>query len=532
MSLLKVFWTKCQDNVWADLYAVDLSHPHFDGLDGVFIVWHGGAKPGHVRVGFGSIRDGIVASRLDPAVAAYRGEQLFVTWAKTDAGLGEGATRYLAKLLAPKAQGAIAASAVPPVEVNLPNEPGAPEPRGNNPPTQTWQDLAADDGALPDSAKKAAAPPPPVSSEPKVVLRPMTDIVEILSHCAHYNASDVLLVPNEPPMIRHDGSLMKLPQAAALPAEHCKQTIYGMLNERQRAAFEEKGELDCSFSFKDTRFRVNVYVQQHGIAAALRVISPHIPEPEQIGLSPALMKLTDLTRGLVLVTGPTGSGKTTTLACMIELINKRRKKHIITIEDPIEFSFQNKSSIIDQREVGQHTASFAAALKYSLRQNPDVILIGEMRDQETVDLAIRAAETGHLCFSTLHTQDAPSTIDRIISEFPLDQRQKLCNVLANVLVGVVTQVLIPRRDGGRVCAREVMVMTPAIATLLRDDKVHQIRGAIEAGSHDGMQTLDQSIALLIQQKLIAPEEGFLWARHPHSLRDILENAVRRGAVKK
>jgi twitching motility protein PilT len=242
-----------------------------------------------------------------------------------------------------------------------------------------------------------------------------------------------------------------------------------------------------------------------------------------------LVKITDATRGLILVTGPTGSGKTTTLACMIDIINKRRKKHIITIEDPIEYIFQNKSSIIDQREVGQHTASFAEALKYSLRQNPDVILIGEMRDMETVELAIRAAETGHLCFSTLHTQDAPSTIDRVISEFPIEQRQKVGSVLANVLVGVVSQVLIPRQDGGRVCAREIMFMNPAIASLLREDKVHQIHSVIESSAFEGMQSLDQAIALLIQQKIISQEEGFLWARRPAGLKDILAIAMRHSA---
>ena len=517
---LKVYWTKCHGNNWANLYAVDLHHPHFNNLDGVYVVWHGGSKPEPLRVGAGPIRDSIKACRNDPAIRKFKDFEIYATWAPLDEGLSASAANYLAKKLSPKAQGPVPES--PPVEINLPNESatgGLRQPPGELP-TQTWQDLASSGGEI----KLAAKAPEPKPAEPKAQQRVVTDIIDILTQCAHYNVSDVLLVPNEPPMIRHDGALIKLPNVSPLPSDECKRTIYSMLNDRQKEAFERDGELDFSFAYKSMRFRVNVYSQQYGVAAALRTISPKIPKPEEIGLSPAILKLASLTRGLVLVTGPTGSGKTTTLYAMIEYINTRWKKHIITIEDPIEFVHENKNSIIDQREVGQHNSSFAQALKYTLRQNPDVILIGEMRDRETVDLAIRAAETGHLCISTLHTQDAPSTIDRIVSEFPADQRQKFCNVLANVLAGVVSQVLLPRADGGRVCAREVMVMNTGIATLLRDDKVHQIRGAIESGAYDGMQTLDQALVLLIQQKAITLEVGRTWARSPHSLDRMFESS--------
>jgi len=528
---LKVVWNKCQGNVWADLFAVELGHAHFNGLEGVYVIWHGGAQPGHVRVGCGFIRDGIASCRKDPAVLAFKDYQLYVTWAKIDLGFRDGAVRFLAKTLMPKAQGSL--PDVPPFQVSLPSE----EPEGGHSgsdagqPSQTWQDLAASE-ELPTARKTGPVPPPAMSVQPKPSPRLLTDIVDILSQCVQYEASDVLLIPGEPPILRHDGALFKMPQVSPLSPEDCKRSIFSILDERQRAKFDATGDLDCSFAFKNTRFRANVYTQQFGVAAAFRVIAPGIPTPEQLGISPAVMKLADMSRGLVLVTGPTGSGKTTTLAALIEYINKRKKKHIITIEDPIEFVFQNRQSVIDQREVGQHTASFAQALKYTLRQNPDVILVGEMRDRETIDLAIRAAETGHLCLSTLHTLDAPSTIDRIISEFPLDQRQKLCNVLGNVLVGVVSQVLLPRRDGGRICAREVMFMNSAVSTLLRDDKVHQIRGAIESSGHEGMQTLDQALAFFVQQKVVSLEEALVWARSPQYLRSILETARAERAAQK
>jgi len=521
---LKVSWLRCQGDEWANLFALNLAHPHFDGLQGVYLVWQVGDNPTSVLVGFGQIRDALTKFRQSPQVAQFRDRDLYVTWAVVDSGLQEGAARYLAKTLGPKI--GPPPSDIPPVQLNLPSDPPSaqgPKPPDDTLPTQEWQDLAAGGADMP-STGKVKEPAKKEPDGPKVQRRIMTDIVQILTHCAHFNASDILLVPREPPMIRFDGSLRELPQADALPAELCKNIIYSCLNDRQKQKFEEEGELDCSLAINDTRFRLNVYVQQYGVAACFRIIPSNIPEPESIGLPPALLKLTDVTRGLILVTGPTGSGKTTTLASLIEYINKRRKKHIISIEDPIEFVFHNKSSVVDQREVGQHTASFAQALRYILRQSPDVILIGEMRDKETMDLAIRAAETGHLCLSTLHTNDAPSTIDRILSEFPASERSKLCNSLAATLVAVVSQVLVPRRDGGRYCAREVMVMNTAIATLLRDDKVYQIRGAIEAGAFEGMQTLDQSLAIGIQQGLITLEEARPYARSIRGLDEILENA--------
>jgi len=352
---------------------------------------------------------------------------------------------------------------------------------------------------------------------------PGSEMGELLKACVQHGASDVLLVPNEPPSLRVDGVLHKMPGAGPLSAEQCKRLFRSIVSDKQWSQFETSGELDSSFVYEGLRYRVNFYVQLEGPAAAFRPISPMIPEPEQLGLPNSVIKMAELPRGLVLVTGPTGSGKSTTLASLIEYVNRRHKKHVITVEDPIEYVYQNKSSIIDQRQVGQHTVSFAQALKYTLRQNPDIILVGEMRDAETVDLTVRAAETGHLCFSTLHTQDAASTIDRMVSEFPPDQRGKICNVLSNVIVGVVCQQLVPRKDGGRVCAREVMVMTPAIATLLRDAKIHQITGAIESGSQEGMTSLDQSLATLVTQGLITMDTALKTARSERNFRNLLEN---------
>ncbi|MBI4386041.1 MAG: PilT/PilU family type 4a pilus ATPase, partial [Elusimicrobia bacterium] len=281
-------------------------------------------------------------------------------------------------------------------------------------------------------------------------------------------------------------------------------------------------ELDCAYHLPGVaRFRVNVFLQHHGIAAALRIITDRIPSAEEIGLTPAVTKLAELPRGLVLVTGPTGSGKTTTLASLIEMINQRFSKFIVTIEDPIEFVYQNKNSVINQREVGQHTKSFARALKYSLRQNPDVLLIGEMRDLETISLAITAAETGHLCFATLHTQDAPTTIDRMIDVFPADQQAEIRTQLSLVLAAVVSQALLPRKDGGRVCAREVLTMIPAAASLIRERKASQLYGVIEAGSKYGMNSMDQALAHLVREGAIGFEDALGKAHDPGNLRNLV-----------
>ena len=348
------------------------------------------------------------------------------------------------------------------------------------------------------------------------------ELVQILKTAVQTGASDIHLVIGKPPMMRLNGEIAPIPDTAPLTAEESKRLIYSILYEEQRAKFEENWELDCSFAVAGfARFRVNVLVQKNGVEAVMRVISTKIPTPEQLRLSPAIIAFADLPRGLVLVTGPTGSGKSTTLAAIMELVNQKVTGHVLTIEDPIEFVYESKQSIFRQREVGQNTKSFAAALKAALRQDPDVILVGEMRDLETIQLAVTAAETGHLCFGTLHTQDCPSTIDRIIDVFPPHQQAQIRVQLATVLQGVVSQILVPRADGaGRVAAREVMLMTPAISNLIREGKTHMIYGAIETGAKYGMVPMDKALAELVREGMVKPEEALLRAHDPNNLRTL------------
>ena len=351
----------------------------------------------------------------------------------------------------------------------------------------------------------------------------MPDLVEILKATVQRNASDLHIVIGKPPMLRVSGVMVPLDGVPALTEEAAKDMIYSVLREEQRARFEESWELDCSIGVPGlSRFRVNVFQHKSGIGAVLRVISSHIPSPQELGLMPSITNLIDEPRGLVLVTGPTGSGKTTTLATLLEEINKKHKKTIITIEDPIEYVYEDKSSVIIQREVGQQTRSFSEALRHALRQDPDVILVGEMRDLETMSLAITAAETGHLCFATLHTQDAPTSVDRIIDVFPAHQQQQVRVQVSTVLKAVVSQTLIPRKDGkGRVCAREVMMMTPAIGSIIRDGKTHMLYGAIEAGAKFGMISMDQYLVFLIKQNLITPEEALARSHSQDNIRALL-----------
>jgi twitching motility protein PilT len=350
----------------------------------------------------------------------------------------------------------------------------------------------------------------------------MADIVEVLRATAQAGASDLHVVVGKPPMVRLQGRIVPLPGAPVLSADDCKSMVYAVLSDEQRARFEERWELDCSIAVEGiARFRLNAFLQKNGTAAVFRTISAKIPTPAELGLMPAMVNLVDLPRGLVLVTGPTGSGKSTTLACLIELINQKHQKHVLTVEDPIEFVYQDKQSIILQREVGQQTKSFAEALKRSMRQDPDVILIGELRDLETIQLAVTAAETGHLCFATLHTQDAPSTIDRIIDVFPAHQQQQVRVQISSVLQAVVCQTLLQRKDGqGRVCAREFMRMTPAVGSIIRDAKTHLLYSAIESGAKYGMISMDQYLAFLVKQNLVSIEDASSVARDAGTVRQL------------
>lgn len=348
------------------------------------------------------------------------------------------------------------------------------------------------------------------------------EMLKILQSAVEKNASDIHVVIGKPPMIRVRGEIRPMTEFPVVKAEDAKALIYSFLFEAQRKKFEEKMELDCSFHLPGVaRFRVNVLCGRQGIEAVLRVINATIPSFKTLNFTPEMEELAKLPRGLVLVTGPTGSGKSTTLAALIDIINSSRKEHILTIEDPIEFVYEAKECIIRQREVGTSTLSFNNALKSALREDPNVILVGELRDLETISLAITASETGHLVFGTLHTTDAPQTVDRIIDVFPSHQQQQVRIQLASTLRAVVCQTLVPTADGrGRVAAREIMIVTPAISNLIREGKSHMVYGAIETGAKFGMMTLDKSLAELVKAKKVTLDEALIKAKEPDKLKQI------------
>ncbi|MDD3801531.1 type IV pilus twitching motility protein PilT [Desulfuromonas thiophila] len=344
------------------------------------------------------------------------------------------------------------------------------------------------------------------------------DLNEILTMAIKARASDVHIKAGLPPVYRIDGALRPLPKAPRLAPEEIRKMAYAMMNERQRDQFEKASEIDLAYGIAGLgRFRVNLFTQRGSISAVMRAIPFTVQTLDELLLPPIIKKLTQEQRGLILVTGTTGSGKSTTLASMIDAINANRTNHIITIEDPIEFLHRDKKSIINQREMGVDTASFASALKSALRQDPDVILVGEMRDYETIETALTAAETGHLVLSTLHTVDAQESINRIVGVFPPFQQRQIRLQLSAILKGVISQRLVPRADGkGRVPAVEVMVSTARIRELIDDkEKTKMIRDAIQQG-HDnyGMQTFDQSLMSLLSHQLITYDEALRQSSNP------------------
>jgi twitching motility protein PilT len=328
-------------------------------------------------------------------------------------------------------------------------------------------------------------------------------------------ASDLHLTTGAPPMIRLNGSLRPLEGFAILTSESLKRSIFAVLTQKQREDFESELELDFAYAVLGlARFRVNLYQQRDSIGAAFRMIPYEIRALEDLGVPRVVGTFAGLPRGLVLVTGPTGSGKSTTLAAIVDLANRTREDHIMTVEDPIEFLHRHKKSLVNQREVGADTHSFASALKHVLRQDPDIILVGEMRDLETISVALTAAETGHLVFATLHTQDAAQTIDRIIDVFPEGQQAQVRTQLAGTLQGIVCQTLCKVAVGqGRAVATEVLIATPAIRNLIREGKAHQIYSAMQAGAQQGMHTLDQHLADLVRGGRITYEVGLEKCHH-------------------
>ena len=328
-------------------------------------------------------------------------------------------------------------------------------------------------------------------------------------------ASDLHLTVGAPPMVRVNGALRALEGFGMLLPDALQRSIYSILTQRQREAFEADLEFDFAYAVRgEARFRVNLYQQRESIGAAFRVIPYEIKPLEDLGIPPVVGTFAGMPRGLVLVTGSTGSGKSTTLAAIVDLANRTRTDHIMTVEDPIEFLHRHKKSLINQREVGSDTHSFASALKHVLRQDPDIILVGEMRDLETISVALTAAETGHLVFATLHTQDAAQTIDRVIDVFPSHQQAQVRTQLAGALQGVVCQTLCKRADApGRAVATEVLIATPAIRNLIREGKTHQIYSAMQAGAQQGMHTMDQHLAELVKSGKISYESGLEKCQH-------------------
>ena len=333
------------------------------------------------------------------------------------------------------------------------------------------------------------------------------DITELLAFSVKNNASDLHLSAGLPPIIRVDGEMRKL-NVPEMDHKQVHALIYEIMNDRQRKEYEENLETDFSFEVAGlSRFRVNAFVQNRGAAAVLRSIPSNILTLDDLGAPDSFKDIINQPTGIVLVTGATGSGKSTTLAAMIDYINTTKREHILTIEDPIEFVHENKLSLINQREVHRDTHSFSAALRSALREDPDVILVGELRDLETIRLAISAAETGHLVFGTLHTNSAPKTIDRLIDVFPAEEKAMVRSMLSESLRAVISQTLLKRIGGGRVAAHEIMLGIPAIRNLIREDKVAQMYSVIQTGQQHGMQTMDQCLQRLVAQGLITPQDA-------------------------
>ncbi|KKI98614.1 type IV pilus twitching motility protein PilT [Prochlorothrix hollandica] len=351
-------------------------------------------------------------------------------------------------------------------------------------------------------------------------------IEDLMEQMIEMGGSDLHLSAGLPPYFRISGKLTPIGDEP-LTSDQCQRLIFSMLNNNQRKNLEQNWELDCSYGVKGlARFRVNVYKDRGTYAACLRALSSKIPNFDKLGLPSVVREMTEKPRGMILVTGPTGSGKTTTLAAMIDLINRTRAEHILTVEDPIEFVYEPVKSLVHQRQLGEDTKSFANALKAALREDPDIILVGEMRDLETIHLAISAAETGHLVFGTLHTSSAAQTVDRMIDVFPSERQTQVRVQLSNSLVAVFSQTLVPRHNPkpgefGRCMAQEIMIITPAISNLIREGKTSQIYSAIQTGSKLGMTTLEQTLANLVKTGQVSFEAALSKTSKPDELQRLV-----------
>jgi len=340
----------------------------------------------------------------------------------------------------------------------------------------------------------------------------MAQIDKLFAALKQKGGSDLHLSPANPPLMRVSGDLAPIMEEK-LSHEQNKSLLYGIMSEKQKEQFEKTHDIDFAYAVEelDCRFRANIFISRLGISAVFRLIPAKILTVKELGLPPAVLRFCQLKKGLVLVTGPTGSGKSTTLAAMVDHINKTQKEHILTVEDPIEFVHVSQGRLVNQREVGKHTLSFATALKAALREDPDIILVGEMRDLETIELAITAAETGHLVFGTLHTSSAAKTVDRIINVFPTNQQEQIRAMLSESLKGVIAQQLLKTVDGKRAAALEILYVTHAVSNLIREGKTFQIPSVIQTGKREGMQQMDQALQTLVAEKKVAVEEAHRYA---------------------
>jgi twitching motility protein PilT len=372
-----------------------------------------------------------------------------------------------------------------------------------------------EEGGSPVVEEPAAEPstdPASATAETSTSSKPMESMEELLEVMLQRDASDLHLSSEQVPRLRVSGALVALEGYLTPAPEELRELLYQITPERNRGQFEEISDTDFAWELPGkARFRVNLFRDRLGVGAVLRQIPEQVPTFDALGLPEVLRRVADLSKGLVLVTGPTGCGKSTTLAALVDLVNETRPDHIITIEDPVEFVHQSKRCLIHQREVGVHTTSFKQALRAALREDPDIVLVGEMRDLETVSIAIETAETGHLVFATLHTTTAPSTVERLVDQFPADRQGQVRVMLADSLFAVVSQTLVPKIGGGRVAAFEVLIGNPAVSNLIREGKTFQIPSAMQTGKREGMLRLNDSLMALVEKKIVEPKEAYLKA---------------------
>jgi twitching motility protein PilT len=386
-------------------------------------------------------------------------------------------------------------------------------------------------GAAP-RATEGAPPPAPAAVGPAARAEPLprppgdprAALEQLLALTVERQASDLHLTSDAPPALRVDGDMMSLEDYGPIPSTRLREMVLAVTPDKNRTQWEADHDTDFALELSGARFRVNVFEDRRGIGAAMRQVPSAIRSVEDLSLPKAVVDLCDHSKGLVLVTGPTGSGKSTTLASLVDHVNRTRAQHIITIEDPVEFVHPNRRCLVHQREVGVHTNSFKQALRAALREDPDVVLVGEMRDLETISIALETAETGHLVFGTLHTNTAPSTVDRIIDQFPADRQAQVRTMLSESLRGVVSQVLCKRRAGGRIAAFEVLVVTPPVANLIREGKTFQIPSTMQTGRSFGMQTLNDALVDLVRGRQIDPDEAYAKSMAKAELRLQLERA--------